>query len=759
MSKPLSLSFKLPVTILAAILLILSVGALFVMRTAEEVLTYVKSSRVEDASLAVGNSLAIQLQRSGKDMVLIATMPLVLEGVRLSTNPDSDSPEQKIKRKELTMMLNRIKASFGYYEEFYLLNEKGEPIAGVFDPDKNCALWRDSGWIKGVMNKQTFLVGAPYLCDKSEGILIPVALKVVSDGRSGVLVGSLELSKLSRSSIKESTRPGVSPYVVDSLGSVMSALKLNEVGERDFGEEPWFSRIRNNVSGSLNVRLNGESKTIGFYHIPQTDLYSLVIADEAYMNSYLSTVKNATIGSSLVIAVLATICVGVFIFPVTRDIRRLSRFAVGISQGRELSDTGVKRNDELGDLAVSLTKMVHTLKDIVQKAESATKEKSEFLARMSHEIRTPLNGIIGMTYLALRNKPDSVQQEYLHRINNAAKTLLGIISDILDFSKMEANKLNLHNATFRLSDTLQSVYDLMLVKSHEKDLELSFKEEDDVPDILLGDSLRIAQVLINLCGNALKFTDNGKVRLKVSLKKRTGKVIELLFSVWDTGIGIDKEMQEHIFDSFSQADGSNSRQYGGTGLGLAISRLLVQMMGGEIWVESELGKGSIFYFTVRVQEGDPEELKSRNAEVPTLDDAVLSTLKVLLVEDNDINQEIAREILKDMGMDVVVVENGVEALKLWEKENVDIILMDIQMPVMDGLAATQAIRNSSNPYAKFVPIIAMTANAMSGDKEKSFEAGMNEHITKPLDINELRRALIVWGMVARTEKSKLNRNK
>ena len=759
MSKPLSLSFKLPVAILTAILLILSVGTLFTMRTTEEVLAYVKSSRVEDASLAVGNRVAIQLQRSGKDMVLVATIPLVLEGVRLSANPDSDAPEQQIKRKELTMMLNRIKTSFGYYEEFYLLNEEGKPIAGIFDADNNCAFWRDSGWIKDVMGKRTFMVGPPYLCDKLGRVLIPVALKVVSDGRSGVLVGSLELSKVSRSSIKESTRPDVSPYIVNSSGTVLSALNLDDAKKMNFGEEQWFSCIQSNVSGSLNVRMNDELKTIGFYHIPQTDLYSLVIADEAYMNSYLNTVKNSTIGSSLIIAILSTLCVLMFIFPVTRDIRRLSRFAVEISQGEDTSGTGVKRNDELGDLAVSLSKMVQTLKETVQKAESATKAKSEFLARMSHEIRTPLNGIIGMTYLALKDKPDSGQQEYLHRINNAAKTLLGIISDILDFSKMEANKFNLYNATFRLSDTLQSVYDLMLVKSHEKGLELSFKEEEDVPDILLGDSLRIAQVLINLCGNALKFTDHGKVSLNVSLRKRTGKAIELLFSVWDTGIGIDKNIQEHIFDSFSQADGSNSREYGGTGLGLAISRLLVQMMGGEIWLESELGKGSVFYFTVCVQEGNLEELKTSNVEPLMLDDAVLSILKVLLVEDNDINQEIAKEILKDMVMDVVVAENGVEALKLWEKENVDIILMDIQMPVMDGLAATQAIRNSPNPYARLIPIIAMTANAMSGDKEKSIEAGMNEHITKPLDINELRRALIVWGMVAKTEKNKLNRNK
>jgi hypothetical protein len=234
MSKPLSLSFKLPVTILAAILLILSVGALFIMRTAEEVLTYVKSSRVEDASLAVGNSRGYSIAAFRKRYGVDRHHASCFGGGKAFHQPRLRLPRAKNKRKELTMMLNRIKASFGYYEEFYLLNEKGEPIAGVFDPDKNCALWRDSGWIKGVMNKQTFLVGAPYLCDKSEGILIPVALKVVSDGRSGVLVGSLELSKLSRSSIKESTRPGVSPLCCGFVGICYVGTQAQGGGGEEF---------------------------------------------------------------------------------------------------------------------------------------------------------------------------------------------------------------------------------------------------------------------------------------------------------------------------------------------------------------------------------------------------------------------------------------------------------------------------------------------------------------------------------------------
>ena len=390
--------------------------------------------------------------------------------------------------------------------------------------------------------------------------------------------------------------------------------------------------------------------------------------------------------------------------------------------------------------------MVTSLKDMLARSEAATKVKSEFLARMSHEIRTPMNGIIGMTYLAMRNNPDEKQMVFLRRINVAATTLLDIINDILDFSKMEANKMEIKNASFSISGMLQSVYDLVQIKAEEKGLDLSFSVADNVPDVLIGDSLRLSQVCINICTNALKFTESGSVNLDVTLKSKDDKKILLLFAIKDTGIGISKDVQEHIFDSFSQADGSITRKYGGTGLGLSISKLIVKMMGGNIWLQSEPGKGSTFYFTVEVQEGTAEDIVEKEHSLPgSFESASFLNLKVLLVEDNEINQEIAREILNDMGIKVTMAQNGAEALELWQSDDFDLIFMDIQMPVMDGLTAARAIRDSDAPRAKSIPIIAMTANAMSGDREKSLEAGMNEHITKPLNIEELRQALIVWG--------------
>jgi CheY-like chemotaxis protein len=369
-----------------------------------------------------------------------------------------------------------------------------------------------------------------------------------------------------------------------------------------------------------------------------------------------------------------------------------------------------------------------------------------------------MNGIIGMTYLALRDQPDERQRNYLLRIDKAAKSLLGLINDILDFSKMEADKLAIVNSTFSLSGMFRSVYDLLYVKSQEKKLDLDFTAADDVPDILVGDSLRLSQICINICSNALKFTEAGFVHMHVSRQPTQDdmqdNLIRLLFAVKDTGIGMTPEEQKRIFDSFAQADGSTTRKYGGTGLGLAISKSLCQLMGGDIWVESRPGRGSTFYFMVVMGEGSQEELEANQSSVALGEEAApLPALHVLLAEDNDINQEIALEILKGMGITATIAHNGAEALQLWQTETFDLILMDIQMPVMDGLTTTRNIRACADSRSKTVPIIAMTANAMSGNREKSLEAGMNDHITKPLDVDELRSALLLWGGIAKAGSS------
>ncbi|MDR3073136.1 MAG: response regulator [Deltaproteobacteria bacterium] len=738
-----SLRVRLPLSILAVLFVILSVSTVYVVRTARTVIDFVKASRVEDAAFTVGRNIFAQLQRAGKDMALLAGIPSVLGGIELSSVRSPKSGDEYA-RSLLSGTLNRAKQSYGYYESLWLMNEAGETLAGVLADAGSGAAAADPKWVREIMNKNTFMVSAPLRSKLSGDAIVPVALKVVYNGNAGALAGMLQFSKVARGLLREASGPETTAFILNDDGTVMDAADGKRINE-SFGGNAWFAGMVRKVSGNMTAEIDGETKHLGFYHIPQTDLYAVVIAEATYMSSHVGIVYNATIGAGLVSALLAVGCVCLFIFPVTGDIRKLSLFARQITEGGQPEDTGVRRRDELGDMAESLCSMVATLTDMVSRSEAATRAKSEFLARMSHEIRTPMNGIIGMTYLALKENPDEQQRKFLGRIDAAAKNLLGIINDILDFSKIEANKMEISNHSFRLSGVLWSVYDLLQTKAEEKGLAFDFSVGDDVPDTLQGDSLRLAQVCINICSNALKFTESGSIALRVSLQEKKEESYRLLFTIRDTGIGMDAEAREHIFESFSQADGSTTRKYGGTGLGLAICKSLVQMMGGEIGVESEPGGGSTFFFTILTREGSEAELADEETSAVASEAPELSAPRVLLVEDNEINQEIAVSVLQGMGITPAVANNGVEAVRLWEGRDFDLILMDIQMPVMDGLTAARRIREGGDDRSKSVPIIAMTANAMSGDREKSLDAGMNDHITKPLDIGELRKALVRWG--------------
>ena len=378
-------------------------------------------------------------------------------------------------------------------------------------------------------------------------------------------------------------------------------------------------------------------------------------------------------------------------------------------------------------------------------AEAATRAKADFLANMSHEIRTPMNAIIGMTHLARQADPTPKQQNYLTKIDNAAHSLLSIINDILDFSKIEAGKLELEQIQFSLDKVMSSLADIVCHKAEEKGLEIVFSVAQNLPHNLIGDPLRLGQILINLVNNAIKFTEHGEIVVKVAQHDVAGR---LMFTVSDTGIGMTPEQVANLFQSFSQADTSITRKYGGTGLGLSISRQLCELMGGEIRVESEPGKGSTFTFTADfcIAEVFGKERPRPDCEpcqaASLHDSAELAGRKVLLVEDNEINCELATELMTDLGLSVTIANNGREAVDRIAIENFDLVLMDIQMPVMDGLTATRLIRNDGR--FRSLPIIAMTAHAMSGDRERSLEAGMNDHITKPIAPDKLTETLLRW---------------
>lgn len=390
-----------------------------------------------------------------------------------------------------------------------------------------------------------------------------------------------------------------------------------------------------------------------------------------------------------------------------------------------------------------------------EQAETANRIKSEFVANMSHEIRTPLNAVLGMAHLALRAAEDQRVRDYLEKIQRSGEHLLGIINDILDFSKIEAGKLAIEHIPFVIDDVLQNVKQITGDRAVAKGLRFVTDIPEEIPHRLRGDPLRIGQILINYTNNAIKFTENGEVRVFVTIAQEGETALLLRFSVSDTGIGISEDALRQLFQPFQQADSSISRRYGGTGLGLTISRHLAQMMGGETGATSILGRGSLFWFTVLVELDVSEEEQlspSNRQQTETYDTSTTSFsqlhgCRVLVAEDNSFNQQVAQELLSDIGVAVALAENGQEALEWLVRERFDAVLMDMQMPVMDGLTATRRLRTL--PECATLPVIAMTANASQDDRSRCREVGMNDFISKPIRPNTLYKTLAQW--VSRNE--------
>jgi signal transduction histidine kinase/DNA-binding response OmpR family regulator len=680
----------------------------------------------------------------------------VIADARMLLSFLAEAPEVRRGGAACDTFLARHSTSYKWISLLRFSNLDGSRVCGD-RPEIAVSNVSDQSYFKEALQRSEFVV-SEFLVQPPTGHLARLAAVPVNhEGRVvGVLSLGIDPDVFGRWSFPRDIAPNISMFIVDRHGVLIARYPPEPaLLDMDLRDRAVVRRALERPTGVDELPdLLGAPRLFAFRRLPSTDaVLAIGLSRESVIQPLDDALRQrfiviaALIAASLLLALLGG---ELFIF---RQLRRLGSAAGAIEAGDFSARAAVQGAGEVGVLARALDRMAEALSDrdwqlrlarqtaekVLARAQEADKAKTEFLASMSHEIRTPLHGIIGYTERLLDERLTSDQRRYAERIEAAGSSLLTVVNDILDLSQVEAGRIDLEIQPFSLEALIDDAVSIVSEAAVPKGLPIRVSLDRNLPKMLLGDEARLRQILLNLLNNAVKFTHQGHIALAVRWEGRKDHREVMRFSVTDTGIGIAPENQNRLFARFSQVDGTIRREFGGTGLGLAISKRLIELMGGEIGLESETGRGSSFWITVALPRTEAFAGEQAAEGAPT----TVKAGRILVAEDIEMNRELTRSILETAGHQVDVVSNGIEAVAAVQAQSYDLVFMDIQMPRMDGIAATKEIRTLDHP-ARGIPIIAMTANVMPQQVRSYKEAGMNDYVGKPMKRNHLINKTNEW---------------